>query len=221
MSFILDALRKSEKQRQSNATPGIADARVGAPRESKGQWKWIVGLLLLLNCALLLTLWLRSESPAPAATGATAPGSKTTQLSSPVQSDAETARTNRRLTNQLPSATPVTTAAPTATQSAPEPTQRITEQTAPANTAINSSRATDTGSLPSLESLQLKGLITLPPQRIDLHVYSDIASERFVFINMKKHREGSQLSDGPVIDEVTPDGVIMTYNGYRFVLTKN
>ena len=48
-----------------------------------------------------------------------------------------------------------------------------------------------------METLQLKGVITLPPMRIDLHVYSEVPAERFVFVNMKKQTEGSQLPEGP------------------------
>jgi len=217
MSFILDALRKSEKQRQNTAAPGIADARVKTPSQSKGHWKWVVAALLLVNSVLLAVLWLRNES-SDQPTVATA-SSATAASRSP-------AAGSRRLTNELPARNITADSVPTKTQTneqspieKPKPTSALDKRAQLVTSQPERSKSDS--SLPSMESLQLQGLITLPPQRIDLHVYSDIPSERFVFINMKKLREGSQLSDGPVISEVTPDGVIMTYSGYRFVLTKN
>ena len=51
-------------------------------------------------------------------------------------------------------------------------------------------------------------------------MYSDKAMERFVFINMTKLKEGSQLSQGPKIIEIIPDGVILDNEGYLFILPR-
>ncbi len=60
----------------------------------------------------------------------------------------------------------------------------------------------------------------LPELRIDIHVYSDTAAERFVFINMNKQREQSVLPEGPVLQEIRPDGVVLEYRGRRFLLPR-
>src|SRR5262245_63666724 len=61
MSFILDALRKSEHERQRTATPGIANVPFGAPR--KVLPVWAVALMVVLGLAVLGLggAWLRSE----------------------------------------------------------------------------------------------------------------------------------------------------------------
>jgi len=225
MSFILDALRKSENQRQRNTTPGIADARVSARSDKRSYWKVVVGVLVALNAALLLALWLRPGEQAPTAT-VRQPASRPPAQSAP-------AAANRRLTQAMPSPETRTTTEPSSAVPAPAgspsssaptrpPETTAPAYTTPAPTAINSSNApSQSSSIPSLETLQLQGIITLPPQRVDLHVYSDIPADRLVFINMKKLREGDQLTDGPVIQEITPDGIIMTHNGSRFFMSRD
>ena len=52
--------------------------------------------------------------------------------------------------------------------------------------------------------------------RLDVHVYSKMPDERFVLINMQKYREGEQLQEGPVVDEITPNDVILSFRGQRF-----
>ena len=69
--------------------------------------------------------------------------------------------------------------------------------------------------------MQLSGVITLPPIRIDIHVYSPEVDKRFVFINMKKYREGATLDDGPVLERIAPEGVILSQRGSTFVVPKN
>jgi hypothetical protein len=72
--------------------------------------------------------------------------------------------------------------------------------------------------LPSLEELRLKGSVNLPALHIDLHVYNESPSRRFVSINMNKYRENERLTAGPVLKEITPEGVVLEYEGKAFAL---
>jgi general secretion pathway protein B len=53
-----------------------------------------------------------------------------------------------------------------------------------------------------------------------LHVFSGEPADRFVFINMTKYRENSKLSEGPVIKQITADGVVLEYQGTDFLLPR-
>jgi general secretion pathway protein B len=83
-------------------------------------------------------------------------------------------------------------------------------------TAVNSGMAT----LPSLDEVRLSGKIPLPEMHIDLHVYSAAPERRFVSINGRKYRQRDTLTDGPTVREITPEGVILDYQGTAFVLIK-
>jgi general secretion pathway protein B len=61
---------------------------------------------------------------------------------------------------------------------------------------------------------------TLPQLRLDLHVYAANPQERFALINMHKMHEGDSLQDGVRVESITPDGVVMSHNGSKFLLPR-
>lgn len=85
MSFILDALKKSENERQRTSGPALFEVKTSAPRPHFPRWALLVGALLAINLSVLLWLLLHRDAetaaqappaqtlPAPAA--ATSPGS--------------------------------------------------------------------------------------------------------------------------------------------------
>ena len=58
----------------------------------------------------------------------------------------------------------------------------------------------------------------LPELRLDLHVYAAKSADRYAFINMRKVREGEVTSEGVQVKEITPDGVVLEYQGTEFLL---
>ena len=76
------------------------------------------------------------------------------------------------------------------------------------------------GQLPSRDEFIAQGN-QLPDLRLDLHVYAAAPAERFVFINMRKLREGESLPDGVRVEQITPNGVDLSYQGKRFALAGN
>ncbi len=55
---------------------------------------------------------------------------------------------------------------------------------------------------------------------LDIHVFSEVPADRFVFINMNKHREGSATAEGPVVREIRSDGVVLEHQGRVFLLPR-
>ena len=80
---------------------------------------------------------------------------------------------------------------------------------------------TNTAALPTFHEVIANGSIVLPDLHLDIHVYSDAPEDRFVFINMSKQREQSRLSEGPVVTEITPDGVVLEHRGTSFLLPRD
>ncbi len=76
------------------------------------------------------------------------------------------------------------------------------------------------GFLPTRDDILAKGT-ELPNLKLDLHVYAENPDERFVFINMRKLREGDSLPEGVRVDAVTPQGADLSYRGTRFTLEGN
>ena len=51
----------------------------------------------------------------------------------------------------------------------------------------------------------------MPELHLDVHVYATKPAERFVYINMRKYREGATLAEGPVLERIRRDGVVLNY----------
>src|SRR5438132_1090554 len=79
MSFILDALKKSESDRQRQSGPALFEVKLAPPRTGLPPWGLAVGALLLVNLGVVMWMLLRhAATPAPgtppvAAAGARAP----------------------------------------------------------------------------------------------------------------------------------------------------
>jgi general secretion pathway protein B len=63
--------------------------------------------------------------------------------------------------------------------------------------------------------------VQIPDLRLDLHVYAANPGDRFVFINMRKLREGESLPEGVRVDTITPTGAQLSYRGRQFALDRN
>ena len=72
----------------------------------------------------------------------------------------------------------------------------------------------------TFDELRLEGALQLVDLHIDIHVYAEEPAERFVFINMNKHTENSTLAEGPVVKEITTDGVVLEHQGNTFLLPR-
>jgi general secretion pathway protein B len=208
MSFILDALKKSETERQQQTGAEFSNVPSSSGEPQSFKWLWILALLLLVNVVVLLGLLLREEKVPDTPPDTPAPVELTpVEQSQPAASSFEDRVAEARQNQPAPDTTTA------------EATPLRTAGTAPVETPPQ----TDSQSGPRLmtiDELRLNGTLALPELHIDIHVYADDPAERFVFINMKKHREKSQLDEGPVVSEITTDGVILKHQGSTFLLPR-
>jgi len=81
MSFILDALKKSESDRQRQSGPALFEVKVAPPRARLPLWGFAIAALLVVNLGIVAWIVLRhpehagaaARAPAPATTGTTPP----------------------------------------------------------------------------------------------------------------------------------------------------
>ncbi len=60
MSFILDALKKSEIERQRQSMPGLMDAPTALRRGRLPLWAILLGCLLAINIVVLIVVLMRN-----------------------------------------------------------------------------------------------------------------------------------------------------------------
>ncbi|MGC3981357.1 MAG: general secretion pathway protein GspB [Steroidobacteraceae bacterium] len=242
MSFILDALKKSEQERERQQQPVLLELPVGRRSRAQPLWMWIVIGLLVLNCVLLLVMWWRNGTlpvaavPSSSAIVSSAASSPAAQPSAPLVSAPPRSADVRSLQNEadfetepaedLPTAAVQTTpdlSGPPLVRSTPAQAQTFTPLEAStafkANPAVTPSAATP-DMLPTLENLGGSSALGFANLNLNLHVYANTASERFVFINSKKYSEGQALVEGPLVEKITSDGVILNYRNQRFLLPR-
>jgi len=101
---------------------------------------------------------------------------------------------------------PITPTSPVSRSTEPFPDiSNDTSQVAPANTDIN-----------SLSDLPVSVQQSLPSINIEGHIYDDHPAKRMVIINGNIHREKQAIGNGLRLEEITPDGVILSYQGNVF-----
>lgn len=128
MSFILDALRKSEHARQRQTGPGLAEVPVAAPRSKTNVWATAAVALLVVNLLAVGVLLLRraqqQDSTAAAATVATgnSPAAAPAAVSPAAGPGAPNTATAANPTLVAPP--PAAAQAPAITQSAQAPSPR-------------------------------------------------------------------------------------------------
>jgi len=220
MSLILDALRKSENDRERRMLPGIVERPTSGVSPSRLPLVLgALGALLLVNVIILGIVLYRSSSappapPAPVATPATAPDVR--------RAPAPTVRAPALppATRPLDAEAADADAEPEDAGGAPLPRAPPPVPTAGARRPIvSAARAAPERPVeraPALNDLPAPVASGLPHVSIDLHVYADDPAQRFVVINGERLREGGTMRDGTYLERITPDGVVLSSRGTRF-----
>ncbi len=246
MSFILDALKKSETDRQRQAAPALFEVKVAAPRRVFPVW--VVGLAVLLGINLVALGWVLlrdSREPAPASTQAAAVQPAAQSSVQPAAASAPPGMVTVPATVTIPTTVNIPiNAAPsvtmggvssgaTAPQYIEEPVLSGSEMPVPPDYNANDyapaitpdeagalAAAREASGAPSRDEMLAKG-IQIPELRLDLHVYAANPADRFVFINMRRLREGESLPDGVRVEAITQRGATLSYRGRHFTLDGN
>ncbi len=250
MSYILDALRKSDQQRQRGTAPTLLAVQEKAT--APGQPALLAyGLLAAVLVGVGVVIgWLRpwqSEQTAPATPEfvAARPLQATPLKVTPLES------TPLESTSGEPAPPPSETAPQPQPESALQSTPAETEpsELAPRPKPKRPARATvdeegppreaeaaaterDAALAPPVDlagadgasgqaviemgNLPVQVQQTLPAMAISFHAYSDTPDGRLVGINNRIRREGDYIVPGLLLEQITEDGMIFGYQGYRF-----
>jgi general secretion pathway protein B len=212
VSFILDALRKSEHERQRSAVPGLSQVPLATPQPEVP--RWAIGIMAALAAALLIiggAWWQSTRAPVEAA--ATSPPTVERSLEVPSPSlqrfGAQQAAPARLPSQDSAPSLAAAAASPAGTDTAARAFAAPRELDLP----------NDAPSLPSAAALAAEG-VSVPTLRLELHAYSERPRDRFVFINGRKYAEGDRLAEGPQLVSIEPTGAVLAHAGRRFLLVQ-
>lgn len=199
MSMILDALRKSDRERTRQAADRLRDGPAVASEQALNGPLFAViavGLLLTL-AAVLFALWPDSPATDRTATGATVEimENEPPKVRAPV----------RDLSSELARVEPAIEA------TLPEPAS----EPAPERASIVENLAA-----PPLEALPASIRIKLPALHIDIHAWAEDPRDRFVLINLRRYEEGDRLQEGLTLHRIMRNGVVLEFEGTLFTLPR-
>jgi general secretion pathway protein B len=222
MSYILDALKKSEQERGQGRVPDVQTVHssgINYRKAKKAYWPYVLIAAVLLNFAAITYFIINKDKPqtkTPTAdnaeqviVGESVPPSvpkvaaqieKATGISSKNDS--------RHLASKKESAADIIDHEIEAAKES-HPVIIEKEKTAKPATGLND-EVINYHELPA--SIQQQ----LPTITISAHVYSSNPLQRSIVINNNFMEEGEYLIDGLILYEITPDGAIFDYQGTLF-----
>lgn len=228
MSYILEALKKAQAERQLGNAPTIhAPPPSYASADTRDSRKPVIigiaaGALVVALGALFL---LRQPAPAPAVQVASAPAPA--PVAAPVAVPAapvvaalpaapEPAAPAKPEAPAKPKAPPVSAKPPApAPKPAPraEPVEALPEPARPVLVAAAPSAEDNIGPLQSLpESVQRE----IPKVSFGGYIYSPNPAERLLLVDKMLRREGEEVAPGLVLERLLPKAAIMNYRGSRY-----
>jgi len=232
MSYILDALKKAERERGIAQVPTLATVHdlQSTPRIRR----WAASALLILCAAAIL--WFAFLSPRsnkrsvssrtgepslsaeqsaskeiePVPAGTVPASILQREPPAPVKPAARReASTSEVRREDIPAAPPAIERRPGAAVKIPEPIQAVAgvndvEEKNPAAATTQEKPA-------SLREAMAKMTMTV-------HLFSDAKAERLVFINGRKYVEGDYVEGNYLLESITPEGAVLSYEGQRATL---
>lgn len=225
MSYIFEALKKLEQKRQREGTSRLLMVTGETAHERKRWPIWpipILAALLLLNAGVVIWWvhpWTPYRTPAPAQP----PAVYEKRTSEVPANTPQGAKEQKRPSDAKEVASPKTASgstAPVVKKEAPDisRTEQIpaTRPTKSEPRVRSESPAVADGRVFDLKDLPPAVKNSLPELKISAHYYTAEPQSRFTKINEQTIREGQTLDSGAKLEEITPDGVVLSRQGYRF-----
>lgn len=235
MSFILDGLKKLEENRNRDSVPNLLTVHTPEfQKENKRPvWPYLILALLFLN-ALLISIWLGIWTPQEQAAvkqTVTRKEEATTKLKHPVPevtADDEVHILKQDVLKKeniiVKDKKSIKTNTTGSIENNKDRKQIDIEKASSESPALSEDKETsDKNSLPApsdkvveFSELPINIRHDLQVISISAHIYSNNPSSRLVNINGSIIHEGGNVTPELKVDEITMNGVILKYRGYRF-----
>lgn len=232
MSYILDALKQSDQQRTAESIqPLLIPA---APHTGKSPTRWLLYLLAIVLASTTVIWFSTRETPVNATTTSTTSDSAHQQVPA-VTDPIESLQGVKISLNDSPAeASPISP--PPQPKAVREPSPSIPEPVTisvapsqpsvpiPADAApeavITPAQTNQEPELIYWRQLPIEIQRSLPPLSFSIHIYSSDPKARMVKVNGRILREGDAISAGLLLDQITQDGVVLAFRGYRFRMSR-
>jgi general secretion pathway protein B len=215
MSYILEALKKAQAERQLGNAPTIhaPTLHVAPPRLPlvKKSGALAVGAGVVILAVIGWLAW-SQRTPAPAVIPATAMAPVPAPLPAPVP-----APLPAPLPVQAPAPAPVVAAAPTPVVAAPPaPAPRPRKVEAPVATVKAPAPVAPEDTVRYAKDLPPELQQQLPRVAFGGYMYSDNAADRLVLVDKTLRHEGEEIAPGLMLEKLLPKGAVLNFRGTRY-----
>jgi general secretion pathway protein B len=228
MSYILDALRRSQAERDRGQVPGLhAQPELGGLRTASAATPaagtpWLallVGAVLVLAAALAWSIW---RTPSPLGTAAVpVPAAAVPSVTAPPVAPAPAAALPTVVSAvSTPAVVSVPTPLVVSVPKPPKPVAAPATQPAPppaaapvVTPAVAASPPSTLPTTPPVLTPDMKR--DWPPLVVGGSVWSDTASARFVILGGQLLREGESTASGVLVEQITPKAAVLRWRDQR------
>lgn len=236
MSYILDALKKSESERQNQDLPNINAVHQRPelhPQKKRRIWLLAIPAALILNIVGFWFLWDRSPSEdSKLITPVSISSARTSSLASVTSTpEAQQIDTSMTIKIQPPEASPAGRIIPEANLASSGETAEllITPTDAYRKTAENliAAEGPQGEKYETVASQPVNKITALPTNiqrqipdlKFSSHLYADDSSFRMVNINGNMFHEGDIIAEGIQLERISEEGVVLNYLHYTFEIS--
>lgn len=245
MSYILEALKKAQAERQLGSAPTLHGASMQAPSLAAALPWWrrplvLAALLMAVVIVALLVLLLR---PAPSATPAVLTATASPAAPAPdsvARSGQEQPVNVAAAAAPMPAPLPLPDAnagiaprsadaastAPASPVAAPAAVAAATPATNPVNSSATASAAAGSAAKPAARTneepvLNLRELPepiqrAIPSVSVGGYIYSPNPADRLLLIDKVLRHEGEEVAPGLVLEKLQPREAVFSFRGYRY-----
>lgn len=225
MSYILDALNKSESERQRQAIPGIASLKEAKENATGSLPRFLIALIIFgaINIAVIyyvLERWKPPDNPAP--------GSPAISITANPLSPAPEARQSPPADvtlmsdprpagpREIPVATPGDIKAPDASDPVAPVSFGAPEPTKPEPLMMTDPPPAEPSDITTFAELPVSLQRRIPEIEVTTHIYSNDPALRVVKIDGVAKREGDSLEAGLTLVRITELGIVLGIDGRQF-----
>ena len=247
MSYILEALKKSEQERERGGVPDIksihSSNETAADDRKRSWWPYLLLLVFLINGAIFAVVYLgendsntvsqtNDEQQVATLADENALSSKSVAVLKPSPAPSETPPAQQLETPSKPVVEPkpqpkvifskelldMSGDVVVTNEGKTKALQSDDPQLVKAESSLNKESIEEEIQVMLISELPDNIRQNIPNIEFSGHVYSSTAERRSVMLNGRKMREGDAVSANMFLHAITPEGAEFDYQGYRFKL---
>ena len=215
MSYILDALKKSDQERKRGDVPGLQTVHIPMATEQATPWVLYAVVALLFVLLAFMVGMMVSDKRQSGPDLSTVADNSSVQVQAPPANKPDRPVQENIVERAKPQKKTVSVAqtAQLAPQNKAEPVNTLPEVRA---AVIADVSVQDLIEIPYLHELPDYQQQSIPEMNFAGHVYSSSPSNRSIIINNNAMSEGDSIIEGLNVEQITSNGVVFSFQGELF-----